>query len=330
MALRVMTGSPVPLGADCVVPFEQTDEPGDKNGPGPRMVPHVKVFQECRPGANINPAGSNLRKGMPVAPRGTVIGPAQISVLASVGAPMVKVIRRARVAIMSTGDELVRLGRPLRPGTCYDSNSPALAVLVTHCGGIPFFKGISKDNVQSLAAKLRTGLTADAIITSGGVSKGDYDLVRLLLERMGRVVFSRLDTGPGASFAFGTVSREAGERGAAEVPVFAIAGPPSGCLVNFETLVRPALLKMMGCAVTAHPTIEATAVGSVTGRRPMSFVKWTHLEKVDGVHQVVVNLAEERGLTGAMATANSLTIIPRGTEVAAGDRLQVLPLDWAR
>lgn len=334
-AVRVMTGSSLPQGADCVIPFENTDEPGNKNGPGPGRPSRVKILRGEEAGANIHRAGATVRKGWTVVPRGTSMGPAQVSALASIGRETVRVIRRPRVAIISTGDELIRLGKPLLPGKSYDCNSAALAALVSHYGGIPQFQGITRDSEPYLIKKLQKSLGADVILTSGGVSKGDYDLVRLVLGKLGRVVFARINTGPGASFAFGLVDRGgdeegAGEEGAASVPVFGLAGPPVGCLINFEMLVRPALLKMMGCSATAHPVVDAVAADSVPGKKPMDFVKWAQVKSVDGGRQVVLGLSEELGITGAMATGNSLAIIPEGTEVVAGDRLQVLPLDWTR
>ena len=334
-AVRIMTGSTVPPGADCVVPFESTDEPGNKSGPNPEGPSHVRIFHAEGPGANIRPAGSNISKGQLVLPRGVSIGPAQISALAAIGTTSIKVIRRPVVAIISTGDELVRLGRSLKPGKCYDCNSEAIASLVAHYGGIPRVIGVARDNEESLATRIRQARGADAIVTSGGVSKGDYDLVRLVLEKMGRVVLSRINMGPGASFAFGLMDRISGDSGTDSVPtdsipVFALSGPPVGCLINFETLVRPALLKMMGFGALSHPTVEAVAEDAAGGKKPMAFVKWTRLEDDRSHQRVVMNLADSLGPLCAMAKANSLVIIAEGTEVRKGDKIQVLPLDWTR
>lgn len=332
-AVRVMTGSPVPQGADCVVAFENTDEPGDKSGPGLGEPSHVAVFQAERSGANIRPAGSNVGKGSVVVSRGTCIGPAQISALTAIGVTTLQVIRRPRVAIISTGDELVRPGKPLQPGKVYDSNTPALAALVAHCGATAATYGIARDNERSLTEKLckslQDGRGTDAIVTSGGVSKGDYDLVRLVLDKIGRVVFSRVSMGPGASFAFGLAYRDTLE-GRESVPVFAVGGPPVGCLVNFETLVRPALLKMMGCANPAPLTVDAVATGSISGGKPLDFVSWSYLNEVAGQNRVDLQLSEERGMMAAMAGANSFTIVPKGGQISEGDQVKVRPLDWTR
>jgi len=329
-AIRVMTGSPLPAGADCVVPFEKTDEPADKNGPNPNLPTQVRVFKAEEPGANVRPAGSNVTRGSLVLPRGVCVGPAQISALGAIGRATIKVIRRPTAAIVSTGDELTSLGTTLKPGKSYDSNAAAIATLVAHYGAIPRVLGIARDSEASLAAKIGRALTADAIITSGGVSKGDYDLVRSVLGKMGRVVFSRIDMGPGASFAFGLVRRDQAGEGDPTVPFFALSGPPVGCLINFETLVRPALLKMMGCHVLSHPVVEAVAEDSSWAKKPMTFVKWTRLSASRGTPRVVLNTSDGLGPLAAMAAANSLTIIPQGTVVKQGDRVQVLPLDWTK
>ncbi len=347
-AVRIMTGSPLPAGADCVVRFEDTDEPGDKNGPSPRPCPEVKVFVAGGPGANVRPAGGIVREGTLVLPRGTGIGPAQIAVLGTLGIARVRVARRPTVAIISTGDELVGLGRPIAPGKSYDSNSGALAALVAHYGAVPKRLGIARDTEASLTTKIKKAMSADAIITSGGVSKGDYDLVRLVAGKLGKVVFSRINMGPGASFAFGLLDRPAGAGDERTVPLFALSGPTVGCLNNLELLVRPALLKMMGFTDLAHPVVEAVAADAVLDKNPMDTVKWTYLDITggagisarpgpagrsgysDGRAVVTMNATAEHGPLVTMALADSLVIVPAGREIAPGDKMDVLPLDWRR
>lgn len=330
-AFRIMTGSVLPEGADCVVRFEDTDEPVDKNGPNKANPAKVAVYLAASPGANVIRAGNSIRKGGLLLPGGTVIGPAQISALISSGRAAVRVVRPPVIAIAATGDELVSPGKPLHPARSYNSNTAAVAALVSHYGAIPKALGIARDKEASIRDKILRGMAADAIITSGGVSKGDYDLVRLVLGKSGEVVFARIKMGPGASVAFGLAERpaEGGEKAAA-IPVFALAGPPSGCMINFETLVRPALLKMQGYSDVAHPSVVATATDSMPRKMPMAFVRWTLLEQSDGEYRVTLDLAGKKGPLAAMASANSLTIVPEGTIVKAGDRIGVLPLDWRR
>lgn len=255
-AMRIMTGSAVPDGADCVVRFEDTDEPGGKNGPNPNPPSKVKIYVALKHGENIRPAGGNVSKGTQVMPKGTAIGPAQISVLAGIGKTRIKVYRRPVFAIIATGDELINNTQQLSPGKSFNSNSAAIASLVNHYGGIPRVLGIARDRESSLSIKIRQALSADAIITTGGVSMGDYDIVRLFMEKNGKLLCAKLRMGPGASFAFGLIKSPPKNT---FIPFFGLAGPPIGALNNFETLVRPALMKMMGFRNIEHPVIEAIA-----------------------------------------------------------------------
>jgi molybdopterin molybdotransferase len=327
-AARIMTGSLVPQGADCVVRFEDTDEPSNKSGPNPAQPSEVKIFVAQKPWTNTREPGSNVNKGDLILPKGKAIGPAQVSALTAIGKTRLKVVRRPVIAVIVTGDELIDKDKPLTPGKAYNCNGAAIAALVAHYGGIPLELGIAKDTRKSLSDKFKKALKADAIITTGGVSMGDYDLVRLAIHEMGELVFSRIKMAPGASFAFGVVNRN-GKDGQT-IPVFGLSGPPVGCLNNIETLVRPALLKMMGFQTVHHPVIEATAKDAVMGKKPMCFIKWTNLEKVNGHYEVSINPAVQRSMLAEMAAADSLVILPEGTETNKGDKVQVLPLDWRR
>lgn len=327
-AMRIMTGSVVPPGADCVVRFEDTDEPEGKNGPNPANPRTVKVFVTGEAGANIGPAGFNAPKGSLVAKQGSSIGPCQISALTTLGRAMVRVVRRPVVAIIATGDELVQLGRRLGAGQVYNSNAAAVAALVSHFGGIPQVLGIARDKEDSLRAKLRRAVTADAIVTTGGVSKGDYDIVRLLLGKMGRVLFSRIAMGPGASVAFGLVNALSASGEEIDKPVFALSGPPSGALINCETLVRPGVLRMRGLEDVDHPVVEAEATDSLSRGMPKAFARWTRLVKTARGYRVTLNPSTGVAPLATMAGANSLTIIPQGVTVKPGDVVDVMPLDW--
>jgi molybdopterin molybdotransferase len=329
-AIRIMTGSLVPEGADCVVPFEDTDEPEDKNGPNRENPSTVSVFSAVERGTGIRRAGSNVKTGTVAVLRGTVLGPAQISALLSIGQTRVTVIRRPVVTIIATGDELVDPGKQLSPGKTYNSNAAAIASLVIHYGGIPRILGVARDNEESVLEKFGKGLHSDAIITSGGISHGDFDLVRLTLGRIGRTLFSRINMGPGAGAVFGLINRPPVRGRNGEVPVFALSGSPAGCLINFETLVRPALLKMQGLARLSHPCVEATAANSAVNSKGMPCVRWTYLEENDGKYRAVINAGGNKANLTSIAMANSLTILPRESTVKAGDAVTVLPLDWGR
>jgi molybdopterin molybdotransferase len=327
-AIRIMTGAVMPDGADCVVRFEFTDEPANKSGPNYNNPTEVKVYRAVDPGTGISKKGASVRKGMLVISKGITIGAAQISVLATIGKTMVRVFRRPTIAVISSGDELLELGETLTPGKSYNCNEMAIATLVSHYGGIPKVLGIAHDNEKSVTDKIKRGMRADAIITSGGVSKGDFDLVRSVIGKMGEVVFSRVEVGPGASVSFGYVHRQDDKEGRKAIPVFALAGPTVGCLINFEMLVRPSIFKMMGKSDIEHPVVEAIAKDAVPSKIPMTFTRWSRLEKGNGGYTVELNRIEKAGMLSAIGMANALTIIPRGTEVKEGDSIPVLPLDW--
>ncbi|MDR1727040.1 MAG: molybdopterin molybdotransferase MoeA [Acidobacteriota bacterium] len=332
-AARVMTGSVLPRGADCVVRFEDTDEPSGKSGPNPDLPATVRFFVPAAPGSGVTPAGAMLKRKSVLLPKGTPLGPAQVSALIAVGRTEVKAFRKPVVAVIATGDELVAPGRPLRPGKTYNSNASALAAAITRHGGVPKLLGVARDDKASVLRKITQGLECDAIVTSGGASKGDYDLVRLVLGELGEVVFATLDIAPGRAAAFGVARRKGGGKRRAPVPVFVLAGPPTGCLINFETLALPALKKMSGRTDVSHPEVEAVAADSFAVKGPFSFAIWSQLEKTGGGYAVRLNPAPSgaggAGFLAAMAASNALAILPRGADVKPGDKVRVLPvLGW--
>jgi molybdopterin molybdotransferase len=322
-AIRIMTGSVIPDGADCVIRFEDTDEPADKNGPNRQNPDRVKIYARAGMGDNIRPVGSNVKKGELVIPGGTVIGPLQISALAAIGRSEIKVIRRPVVAVIATGDELIEPGERLERGRSYNCNSPAIASFVEYYGGRPMILGIARDRESSIISKIKKAMKADVIITSGGVSKGDYDLMRIVLAKLGEIVFSRLRMGPGAAVAFGILKNRKKE----PVPVFSLAGPPMGCLVNIETLLRPALLKMMGMKDTDHPVVKATVTDSAPNGMHIPFVRYGSLSVTEGKIHVAINMAEKIGQLASIARSNAMAIIPEKGGVSAGDMIDILPLN---
>jgi molybdopterin molybdotransferase len=325
-AMRIMTGSAVPDGADCVVYFEDTDEPGNKNGPNPNLPRWVQIYAAPKAWDNVRPAGSTPA-GLLVMPQGTSIGPAQISALAAVGKTRLKVYRRPVCAVIASGDELIGWNQTLKPGKVYNCNAAAIAAMVTHYGGIPRILGIARDRESSLAVRIQQALTADVIITTGGVSMGDYDIVRLFMAKNGNLILARLAMGPGASFAYGTMMSHTKN---AEIPFFGLAGPPTGCLNNFETLVRPALMKMMGFTAVEHPVVEAVSDDAVANEKDVDFIRWTELYKKQGAYHVLFNASKGGSMYGGMTTTNSMVIIPEHHQIHKGDKVTVMPLDWCR
>jgi len=323
-AVRIMTGAAIPKGADAVVKFEDTDQSG-------RGVDasEVGILAEVAPGMEIRRAGEDIAAGSLVLKKGAVIRPAEVGTLASLGRGMIKVIRRPVVAILATGDEVVDITQPLPEGKIYNSNSYSLAALVMRYGGIPKILGIASDVEDSLVARLHLGLDADMLVTSGGVSLGDYDIVRDVLAKEGEVVFWRVRQKPGKPLAFGMIKALGKGGGVRKIPLFGLAGNPVSAMLNFELFARPAMLKMMGRKKLAKPMIEAIMeepVENTDGRRIFARAV---VEKRDGKYFARLTGPQGSGILTSMTLANGLVIVPEDTPgVEKGDSVQVIMLDW--
>ncbi len=324
-AIRIMTGAPIPNGADCVVKFEDTDE-SERQG----TSAEVGILTEVEPGLEIRRAGEDITAGSIVLSKGTVLRPAEVGVLASLGRSRVMVIRRPVVAILATGDEVVDIAQPLPKGKIYNSNTYSVAALVLRYGGIPKMLGIASDSEDSLVARLHLGLDADILITTGGVSFGDYDIVREVLAKEGEIVFWRVRKKPGRPLAFGMV-RALGEAGRVRnIPLFGLAGNPVSSMVNFELFARPAILKMMGKKNLTKPTVEAVmedAIENTDGRRIFARAI---VEKRGGQYFARLTGPQGSGILTSMALANGLVIVPEDKRgVKRGDLVKVMMLDWS-
>jgi len=325
-AVRIMTGAPIPAGADAVVPFEETDESGlsAPRATG-RVARTVRVLKEAAPGANIRPAGDDVREGEVVLPRETLLGPAQIGVLASLGRTRVRVTRRPVVAILSTGDEVVAPGEPLRPGQLYDSNGWSLAAAVREAGGIPRSLGIARDTVEDLTAKLRAGLDADLIITSAGVSRGDYDVVKEVLRREGEITFHLVNMRPGKPLAFGILRDAATGRA---VPHLGLPGNPVSSLVAFELFGRFAIQKMLGRPPAPRPEVWATTRDRLRMSDARRFYARVIVEREGDGYICRLAGSQSSGALSALARANGLAVVPEGSpDVQPGERVRVMLLD---
>jgi len=322
--VRIMTGAPIPKGADAVVKFEDTDQSGRGAD-----ASEVGILVEVTPGLDIRRAGEDIANGAMVLDKGTVIRPAEVGALASLGRSLIKVIRRPVVAILATGDEIVDVTQPLPEGKIYNSNSYSLAALVMRYGGIPRILGIASDVEDSLVARLHLGLDADMLVTSGGVSLGDYDIVRDVLAKEGEVVFWRVRQKPGKPLAFGMI-RALGNGGEVrKIPLFGLAGNPVSAMLNFELFARPAMLKMMGRKKLAKPMIEAIIeepIENTDGRRIFARAV---VQKRDGKYFARLTGPQGSGILTSMTLANGLVIVPEDKPgVEEGDSVQVIMLDW--
>ena len=320
-AIRIMTGAPVPKGADAVVRFEDTDETERKGA----AQNEIGVLCKLKPGANIRRAGEDVVKDSLILKKGTVIRPAEVGVLASLGKSKAPVIRRPVVAVLATGNELVEVGKPLPPGRIYNSNTYSVAALVKRYGGIPKILGIALDTEKSLIEKLRQGQDADMLITSGGVSAGDYDMVKDVLAKEGEITFWTVRMKPGKPLAFGTIKGGKGR----SIPHLGLPGNPVSSMVTFELFARPAIFKMMGKKNFAKPAVEATLeepIANTDGRRV--FVR-TIVEKRGGKFYARLTGPQGSGILTSMSLANGLVVVPEDkTEVKAGEVVNVMMLDW--
>jgi molybdopterin molybdotransferase len=322
-AIRIMTGAFIPSGADVVVPFEDTDEIDRKQAAISKTEIGVRV--SLAEGCNIRRRGEDIAQGELVLTKGKLLRPADIGVLASLGKSMVSVIRRPLVGILATGNEVVEINQPLLPGKIYNSNSYSLAAQVLRYGGIPELLGIAPDDVQQLTAAVRDGLECDILVTSGGVSLGDYDVVKQVLATEGNVSFWTVRMKPGKPLAFGMFKRSDGK----QIPHLGLPGNPVSSMITFEVFARPAILKMMGRSNLVKSNITAVmedSVGNKDGRRIFARVVVT---RRDGKYFAHITGPQGSGILSSMTKANGLAIIPENTkEVKPGAPVEVMMLDW--
>lgn len=322
-AVRVLTGAPMPPGADAVVRVEDTDAPPGVAGLPDRVAIRVAVA----PGTEIRPAGSDLRAGDVVVPAGTTVAARHVAALVAAGRASVQVHARPRVAVLATGDELVPPGRPIEGARIPDSSSAGIGAQVREAGGVPVPLGIAPDDRQAIRERLASGIaSADVVVVCGGVSVGAHDEVRPALDEVGRVDLWRVAIQPGKPLAFG---RAIGPDGR-EVLLFGLPGNPVSSFVTFELFVRPVLRRMAGQRdLSGRAIIRArmASAGSVDPAR-RGFLRVV-LETSDA-GAPVARLAGSQGshVLSGLAAANGLAIVPEGMgRVEAGTELDVIRLD---
>ena len=325
-AIRIMTGAPLPEGADAVVRFEDTDEVKRKSSRGD--LSQIGILCQAKKGLNVRCRGEDIASGELVLKKGKVLRPQEIGVLASLGRSTALVFRRPVVAILATGDELVGVDQPLPPGKIYDSNTYTIAAEVSRYGGIPKILGIGRDSVQSLTEKVDEGLDADMLITSGGVSRGDYDMVKDVLAERGGIGFWTVRMRPGKPLAFGTMKKMEGGR-EKKVPHLGLPGNPVSSMITFEQFARPMILKMMGKEILAKPTIRAIIEGDVVNAGGSRIFHRVIVTRRGEQYYASLTGPQGSGILTSMAKANGLAVIPENSErVKAGDVVEVQMLDW--
>lgn len=303
-AVRIMTGAPTPAGCDAVVPVEETDNGGQT----------VTLLQPVSQGQHIRFRGEDVAAGVVFARAGTIIRPPEINMLAGFGLALVPVYRRPSVAILSTGDELVELGRTPGPGEIINSNTLSLAAAVQEAGGIPRIIGIARDNRESHLEKLREGLKADVLITSAGVSAGDCDLVRDILEELGaRQLFWKIGIKPGGPTAFALHGT---------TPVFSLPGNPVSTMITFEEFVRPALLRMQGQQRVLRPFFKVVLREGLKKKAGKVQIVRLRLEQADGRWYGSSAGNQQTAILKTMVDAQAIAVLPaESTSFCAGDEV---------
>lgn len=323
IAIRIMTGAPIPEGADTVVPFEETDEVQRRRAS--QTLDQIAILAGLPPGSNVRPSGEDVRNGELVLEAGTPIRAAEVGVLASLGLNSARFIRRPVVSILATGDELSPAGKPLNPGKIYDSNSFSVAASVLAAGGIPRLLGVAQDNLEDLHAKLREADGSDLVITSAGVSKGDYDIVKDVLTARGEINFWSVRMRPAKPLAFGVITSADGK----QMPLLGLPGNPVSAIVAFEMFARPAIRRMMGLRRLERPRVEGVLTGPIhnyDGRRVYARVE---VSRKDGVYYANPAGPQGSNILTSMSRANGLAVCPEDLpKKNKGETVQILMLDW--
>ena len=310
-AVRIMTGAILPAGADAIVMVERTSLAGAGT---------VTIEVPAAAGDHVRHPGEDIRAGQTLFEPGTELGPGHLGVLASVGAETVDVVPKARVGVLSTGDELTSAPGELRPGQIRDSNRPTLLALAARAGCVPVDLGSAPDDEAAITAAVERGVAqCDAILTSGGVSVGDFDYVKVVLDRLGDMRWWQVAVKPAKPLAFGTV------RG---TPVFGLPGNPVSSMVSFELFARPALRQMMGHRELLRPELPAVADEALRRHADgkVHFVRVVATTGDDGRLHVRSSGGQGSHLLRAMAMANALAVLPDGDGVDANATVKVMLL----
>jgi molybdopterin molybdotransferase len=307
-AMRIFTGAPLPAGADAVVPQEDVTGEGDR----------VTIGRRVERGAYVRPAGEDVRPGDVVVPAGQVVGAAEVGLLATLGYVRVRVFRRPRVAILSTGNELADLGAVPGPGQIPNTNTYSLMAQTLEAGAEPVSLGVAPDRLEAIVERLGAAASADALVSSAGVSVGELDLVREALERSGAELHLwKVSMRPGKPITFGSLGGR---------PVFGLPGNPVSAMVTFELFVRPALRRMLGCAEVERPRVRARALARIANpgsRRGYLRVTLTRVEDGWGAR---LTGDQGSGILRSMVLADGLAVVAPDTEIPEGGDVEVVVL----
>jgi molybdopterin molybdotransferase len=303
-AARIMTGAPLPAGADCVIPVEDTDFSSRDSGLAAPET--VRIYNAGDKGENVRPVGQDVRKGEPIISARTRLRPQHIGFLAMLGISEVNVFRKPLIGLLSTGDELVPLDEQLSPGKIHDSNTYMLAAMVENYGGVPLRVGVAEDRAEAVEEKLDLAVSegADLLLSTAGVSVGAFDYVKSVVEARGQLDFWRVNMRPGKPIAFGLYK---------DVPFIGLPGNPVSAFAGFEVFVRPAVLKMSGFEETLRPSRRVRLAESITSDGRESYLRAVVTYK-DGEWHARLAGHQGSGNLRSLVLANALLIIPSGVK----------------
>lgn len=305
-AIRIMTGAPLPEGADTVVPIEDTDQYQEENQPSIEFNKQVEVLRSIKKGEYIRPRAQDVKKGEKVLEGGLKLRPQDVGLLAMLGVPQVLVYKRPRVALISTGDELLPVEVPLQPGKIHDSNAYTLSALISRDGGETIDLGIAPDQEQAVRNILERAVSdrSDLLLSSAGVSVGAFDFVRKVIEQEGGLEFWRVNMRPGKPLVFGRYKG---------VPFIGLPGNPVSAFVGYEVFVRPVMMKMVGLSDMQRPMVKVKSVNHIVSDGRESFLRAVVYSQ-EGIWFARLTGHQGSGNLRSLVKANALLIIPSGVK----------------
>ena len=308
-AARIMTGAPMPHGADAVIPVEETDF--QEKAPGTPAPEVVAIYKALKPGDFVRPRGQDIHIGQPVLQRGYRLRPQDLGLLAMLGIPQVPVYGKPRVALLSSGDELIPVDAPLRPGKIRDSNTYTLAALLEDAGAEPIRLGIAADRREAVEALFENAAMqkVDLILSSAGVSVGAFDFIKDVIEAQGELTFWRVNMRPGKPLAFGQFKN---------IPFIGLPGNPVSAFVGFEVFVRPTIELLSGLEIGSRPRVRVRLAEDVSSDGRESYLR-AHVREENGILSAHLAGHQGSGNLLSIVQANALLIIPSGVKsLAAG------------
>ena len=308
-AVKIMTGAPLPPGCDTVVPIEDVELAGE----------WIKLASSVTPGGHVRKRGEDIQSGNTVISAGSLLRPQEIGMLSAMGTTSVAVHRQARIAILSTGDELLEPGSTPAPGKIINSNSYTLAAQVLDAGGAPVLLGIAPDTLEGTCEKIRAGMNADFLVITGGVSVGDRDFVKLAIEKLGgSITFWKVNMKPGKPLAFAVLEGK---------PVFALPGNPVAAMVSFELFVRPSILKAMGHLRVLRPKVMALLQEEASNHGTRPHLLRGIVSKNGACFHVSTTGNQSSGRLSSLIQGNGLIRLAPESSLSPGDAVEVLLLD---